>query len=169
MQARVQATEGYKITSLVRTAQSPRCLHDVVVELGNRQQFVSRTQGKNGWELEMETWEPPVSALEFKYSCVILEEDKLNGKKKKAKSRPSDHSGIKRPWKEGDPEKHTKNNPATEVGDKQERVVSWPPEEWGREKFLEGNIQQCQSLPRPAWKQLKNAHYMHIIKRYICF
>lgn len=36
----------------------------------------------------MVTWEPPVSALEFKYSCVILEEDKLNGEKKKANIGP---------------------------------------------------------------------------------
>lgn len=75
MQAKVQAAEGHKITGLARIAQGSRCLQDAVVELCNKQEFVSGTRRKNGWELEMETWEPPVSALEFKYSCVILKEE----------------------------------------------------------------------------------------------
>lgn len=41
------------------------------------------------------------------------------------------------------------NNPGREVGGKQERMVSWKPEQRGRQMFPGGgSTQRCQILPR---------------------
>lgn len=68
MQARAHVEEGHKITGSVSTSQGPGCQQETVVEISNRQAgILVWNSGEDGGELEMETWEPPVFTLEFKY------------------------------------------------------------------------------------------------------